>query len=73
MIEPIIPAVLEARSASGDATEAAIRQNVRRVVTNLRERSDPLLMEPQAQGKLKVVGAYYELGTGRVDFFDMPR
>ena len=30
-------------------------------------------MEPQAQGKLKVVGAYYELGTGRVDFFDMPR
>lgn len=73
MIEPIIPAVLEARSASGDATEAAIRQNVRRVVTNLRERSDPLLMEPQAQGKLKVIGAYYELGTGRVDFFDMPR
>ena len=64
---------VEARSASGDATEAAIRQNVRRVVTNLRERSDPLLMEPQAQGKLKVVGAYYELGTGRVDFFDMPR
>ncbi|WP_062793220.1 carbonic anhydrase [Sphingobium herbicidovorans] len=73
MIEPIIPAVLEARGASGDATEAAIRQNVRRVVTNLRKRSDPLLMEPQAEGKLKVVGAYYELGTGRVDFFDMPR
>ncbi|OAN64881.1 carbonic anhydrase [Sphingomonas sp. TDK1] len=73
MIEPIIPAVLEARGAAGDPTEAAIRQNVRRVVNNMRERSDPLLMQPQAEGKLKVVGAYYELGTGRVDFFDLPR
>ena len=46
-------AVLEARGAAGDPTEAAIRQNVRRVVNNMRERSDPLLMQPQAEGKLK--------------------
>ncbi|WP_262504472.1 carbonic anhydrase [Sphingobium sp. KCTC 72723] len=70
MVEPIIPAVLEARGITGDATEAAIRQNVRRTVRNLREDSDPLLMKPLAEGKLMIVGAYYELGTGRVDFFD---
>lgn len=29
-------------------------------------------MKPQREGKLKVVGAYYELGTGHVDFFDRP-
>lgn len=73
MIEPIIPAVLEARNASGDPTENAIRQNVRRVVRTMREDSDPLLMKPQAEGRLKIVGAYYALATGRVDFFDLPR
>ena len=72
MIEPIIPAVLEARNQSGDATEVAVKQNVRRVVRKLREASDPLLIEPQRAGKLKVVGAYYKLDSGEVDFFDLP-
>lgn len=70
MIEPIIPAVLEARGQTGDATENAVRQNVRRVVRTLREESDPLLLEPLKQGRLKIVGAYYHLDTGVVDFFD---
>lgn len=72
MIEPIIPAVLEARNQSGDATEVAVKQNVRRVVRKLREASDPLLIEPQRTGRLKVVGAYYKLDSGEVDFFDLP-
>jgi carbonic anhydrase len=72
MIEPIIPAVLEARNQPGDATEVAVKQNVRRVVRKLREASDPLLIEPQRSGKLKVVGAYYKLDSGEVDFFDLP-
>jgi carbonic anhydrase len=72
MVEPIIPAVLEARGEPGDPTEAAVRQNVRRVVRKLREGSDPLLIEPQKTGKLKVVGAYYHLERGEVDFFDLP-
>ncbi len=70
MIEPIIPAVLEARGQKGDPLENAVKQNVRRVVRTLREESDPIMMRPQEQGKMKVVGAYYELDTGRVDFFD---
>ena len=72
MIEPIIPAVLEARDQSGDATEVAVKQNVRRVVRKLRKASDLLLIEPQRAGKLKVVGAYYNLDSGAVDFFDLP-
>lgn len=70
MIEPIIPAVLEARGQEGDPLENAIKQNVRRVVQNLREESGPLLMTPLAEGKIKIVGAYYSLATGEVDFFD---
>ena len=48
----------------------AVRQNVRRVVSQLRNQTDPLMQEPLAQGRLKVVGAYYDLDTGAVDFFD---
>lgn len=72
MIEPIVPAVLSSRGAPGDKLEAATRANVSRVVERLRTASEPILLEPQKQGKVKVVGAYYDLDTGRVDFFDEP-
>jgi carbonic anhydrase len=73
MIQPIIPAVLDVRGRRGKInTEDAVRQNVRRVVDKLRNQADPLLLEPQAAGKLKVVGAYYDLDQGSVDFFDQP-
>ncbi len=72
MIEPIIPAVLQARGQEGDFLENSVRSNVRRVVKFLREASGPLLSDPQASGKLRVVGAYYDLDQGAVDFFDVP-
>lgn len=73
MIQPIIPAVLDVRDEKGKIdTDDAVHQNVRRVVHQLRNESDPILLEPQKQGKLKVVGAYYDLDAGRVDFFDQP-
>ncbi len=73
MIEPIIPAVLHAQRELpeyGDLLDASVRENVRRMVKRLRTASEPLLMEPQAEGRLKIVGAYYDLDTGGVDFFD---
>jgi carbonic anhydrase len=73
MIEPIVPAVLSSRGRPGDPLEAAIKANVARTVDRLRTASEPMLLEPQRRGALKVVGAYYELGSGRVDFFDEPR
>lgn len=73
MVEPIIPAVLYAQRElphDGDLMDAAVRENVRRMVKRLRSASEPLLMEPQSEGRLKIVGAYYDLDTGSVDFFD---
>ena len=72
MVEPIIPAVLKARSQGGlkgDALlEASVRENVRRTVQRLRT-AEPALMDPIAAGKLRVVGARYDLDDGKVDFF----
>lgn len=53
-----------------DALENAVKQNVRRVVRNLREESDPLLLKPLAEGRIKIVSAYYHLNTGAIEFFD---
>ena len=72
MIEPIIPAVLSVRGKEGNMLDNAIHANVSRVVNHLRTTTDPLLLEPQKTGQLKVVGAYYHLETGEVDFFDRP-
>jgi carbonic anhydrase len=72
MVEPIIPAVLQAKLEKGDLLDNSVRANVRRVVKQLRTATDPLLLAPQGAGKVKVVGAYYDLDTGRVDFFDRP-
>ena len=73
MIEPIIPAVLASRGRPGDKVENAVRANVSRVVERLRTASEPILLDPQRGGRVKVVGAYYDLDAGRVDFFDEPR
>lgn len=68
MIEPIVPAVLAAQrtTPAGDLTENAIEENVRRVVERLQRYSEPMLLEPQKAGKLKIVGAVYSLKTGVV-------
>lgn len=72
MVEPIIPAVLKAKSAGSlkgeDLLDAAVRENVRRVVDRLRN-SEPALIEPVRTGKLMVVGARYDLDDGKVDIF----
>jgi carbonic anhydrase len=68
MIEPIIPAVLDARGEPGDLLDNAVRANVRRIVRRLSE-SEPMLIDPLRQGKLKIVGARYDLDDGAVDFF----
>lgn len=73
MVEPIIPAVLQAKSEhheGGDLIEDAGRANVKRVVETLRTTTSPVLKDLIASGRIKVVGAYYDLDTGIVDFFD---
>jgi carbonic anhydrase len=70
MIEPIIPAVLQARGQAGDPLDAAIRANVARTVNRLKTQSEPMILDPLRAGKLKIVGATYDLDDGRVTFFD---
>lgn len=73
MVQPILPAVVDARATlrgGADLVDHAIHQNVRHVVRSLRQSTDPLLAEPMRGGKLMVIGAYYDLDTGKVDFFD---
>ena len=74
MIHPILPAALGVRDKQGKINlEDAVRENVRRIVHRLRNEADPIMLDPQREGKLKVVGAYYELARGHVDFFDQPK
>lgn len=73
MIHPILPAVLGARDKNGKIDlDRAIHENVRRTVQRLRKESDPILLDPQKRGSVKIVGAYYDLDRGKVDFFDRP-
>ncbi|CAM3705360.1 carbonic anhydrase [Deinococcus frigens] len=67
MGEPIIPAVLGVRGKSGDLLDNAVRENVRRVVARLKI-SGELLEKPLQAGKLKIVGARYDLDDGKVEF-----
>ena len=68
MVEPIVPAVLRARSQPGDLLDNAVRENVRGIVGRLRQEG-PILANAIGAGKLKVVGARYDLDDGAVDFF----
>jgi carbonic anhydrase len=70
MVEPIVPAVLKAQSGGGDLEENAIRENVRRTVTRLRASTEPILREPLDAGRLRIVGARYDLDDGRIDWFE---
>lgn len=73
MVQPILPAAIDAharKEPEGDVVDLAIHLNVKRVVQGLREASDPIIGDPVRQGKVRVVGAYYDLSTGSVDFFD---
>jgi len=70
VLAPIVPA---AQSAKGDATisqlDAAIQQNVRNQVAALG--ASPAILQPAvAAGKLKIVGAEYQLASGRVKLLD---
>ncbi|HEY0958778.1 MAG TPA: carbonic anhydrase [Novosphingobium sp.] len=72
MIEPIIPAVLVAQRNGSEANlvERSVEENVRRMVERLRKFSEPMLLDPQMTGKLKVVGAVYSLSTGEVRWLE---
>jgi carbonic anhydrase len=70
VLQALLPAILEADPWAEDLCNAAALCNVRRVVKELRDEASPALLKPQAAGKLLVVGAYYHLDSGMVEFFE---
>jgi carbonic anhydrase len=69
MIDPIVPAALAVRDKPGDFLANTIRESALRTARRLTTASS-ILSDLVAKGKLKIVAAEYELGTGKVDFFE---
>jgi carbonic anhydrase len=65
LVELVKPAVAQSKGEPGDALENAIRKNVEIGVEKLKN-LDPILAPRVKEGKLKVVGAVYDLSTGEV-------
>ena len=69
LVRAILPAVLNTRDIKGDSVDNAVRENVRLNVENIKNRSH-VLEEIIREGKLNITGAYYDLDTGEVEFFN---
>jgi carbonic anhydrase len=65
LVELIKPAVTQSKGQPGDALENAIRKNVEIGVAQLKQ-LDPILAPRVKEGKLKIVGAVYDLRNGAV-------
>ncbi len=61
-LRPLVEAV---RGQDGDLVHNAMCLSVSRIVQELRE-SEPVLQEAVEKGKVRIVGAHYELNTGKV-------
>ncbi|MFH1912873.1 MAG: carbonic anhydrase [Pseudomonadota bacterium] len=77
LVAPIVPAVKRAMAAhpetSGRAVVPyAIEENVWQSITDLFMQSPATRMKVRS-GKVKVVGAIYDVGTGRIDWLPEPR
>jgi len=65
LVERILPSVVASRNQGGHTINEAVAVHTQRTVERLREVS-PVLVEAEAAGRLKVVGAVYDLTTGGV-------
>lgn len=66
LVEAIKPALDSTKGQKGDPLDNAVRANVIMNVKKLQS-SSPILAEAVKAGKLKVVGARYDLDSGKVD------
>ncbi|PJD94387.1 MAG: carbonic anhydrase [Parachlamydia sp.] len=64
----IEPAILLARQTEGNIWEKSVKANVRAIVARLKVA--PVIKSLIEQGKIKVIGGYYELASGKVILID---
>jgi len=76
MLENIKPAVEAVSDYKGEKTSANAEfvhlvavKNVSLTIERIRQRS-PILRESEAEGRIMIVGAMYDLKTGQVEFLD---
>lgn len=70
LINAIKPAVEKAKSTSHtNLLDAAIRENIVMQVNQLKG-LEPVLAKRVREGSIKIVGALYDLKTGKVEFFE---
>ena len=67
IMEQLAPSVAQVRTQEGDLVDNAVRANVKRMTQQLRN-SKPVLDEMVTAGKLKVIGARFDLDTGVVEW-----
>ena len=65
IVKAIQPAVVKAKAEPGDVVDNAVKENVRQVVTEIRT-SEPVLEKLVKSGKIRVIGARYDLDSGRL-------
>ncbi|MFN9645160.1 MAG: carbonic anhydrase [Cyanobacteriota bacterium] len=64
LVEELAPAVHQGRLLGGDGWLEAVRAQIERMVVRLRH--SPILSEAVAAGRLRIVGACYDLDSGLV-------
>ncbi|GAA3936959.1 hypothetical protein GCM10022209_34740 [Chitinophaga oryziterrae] len=69
LINEIKPAVAKCANMPGDPVNNAVRQNVIDQVSALRD-LDPILQKKYVKGEILIVGAVYNIHTGKVEFLD---
>lgn len=69
--ELIQPSVDKIRGTPGNTLENAVKANVFHMLEQLK--NSPVITTAIKNGKLKVVGGYYNLRSGRVDWLDEPQ
>jgi carbonic anhydrase len=68
-LRPIQPAVQSTEGQAGDRVDNVVRANVMNVVRQI-SGTDPVIAEHVREGKVRVVGARYDLDTGRIDILN---
>ena len=59
----------EMNSKNDKFVDAVMRENVKLVIRNIREQSE-IIYELEKKGKVMIVGAAYDVDTGKVSFFE---
>jgi carbonic anhydrase len=70
LVDDIAPAVVETHAESERFLDEAVHANIRQVVRRLRT-CGPILRTHEQRGEVRVVGAYYPLQTGIVQWLEV--